>query len=73
VSERDMHADESVDKSEDREDMMDIEAPEADSAEQNAAVEEMPDEQVHSAPFEVNEADAAEQGRVVELDEDDYR
>jgi hypothetical protein len=68
-----MHADESVDKPEDREDLMDIEAPEADSAEQNAAVEEVSDEPVHSAPFEVNEADAAEQSRVVELDEDDYR
>jgi hypothetical protein len=73
VSEREMHPDGSDDKPEDREDMMDIEAPEADSAEQNAAVEELSDEQVHSAPFEVNEADAAEQGRVVELDEDDYR
>lgn len=69
----DVHADDSVDTPEDREDMMDIEAPEADSAEQNAAVGEVPDEPVHSAPFEVNEADAAEQSRVVELDEDDYR
>jgi len=73
LSEWDVHADESVDERENREDVMDIEAPEADSAEQDAAVEEISDEQVHSAPFEVNEADAAEQGRVVELDEDDYR
>jgi len=63
----------SVDKPENREDMMDIEAPEADSAEQQAAVGDVPDEPVHSAPFEVNEADAADQSRVVELDEDDYR
>jgi len=68
-----MHADDSVDKPEDREDMMDIEAPEADSAEQRATVGEASDEPVRSAPFEVNEADAAEQSRVVELDEDDYR
>ena len=73
MSEMDMHADDSVDTSEDREETMDIEAPEADSAEQSAAVGETPDEPVHSAPFEVNEADAAEQSRVVELDEDDYR
>jgi hypothetical protein len=73
VSELDMHADDSVDKPEDREDMMDIEAPEADSAEQRATLGEASDEPVHSAPFEVNEADAAEQSRVVELDEDDYR
>jgi hypothetical protein len=73
VSESDVHGDDSVDKPEDREDMMDIEAPEADSVEQSAAVEEISDEPVHSAPFEVNEADAAEQSRVVELDEDDYR
>jgi hypothetical protein len=68
-----MHADDSVDNPEDREQMMDIEAPEADSAEQSAAVGDMSDEPVRSAPFEVNEADAAEQSRVVELDEDDYR
>jgi hypothetical protein len=73
VSERNMHADDSVDKPEDREDMLDIEAPEVDSAEQRAAVGEMSDERVHSAPFEVNEADAAEQSRIVELDDDDYR
>ena len=74
MSERDIHAGDSVGQPEDREDMMDIETPEADSAEQNAAAgAAVSDEPVHSAPIEVNEADAAEQSRIVELDEDDYR
>jgi hypothetical protein len=72
VSELDMHADDSVHEPEDPEDK-DIEAPEADSAEQSAVVGGPSDEALPSASFEVNEADAAEQSRVVELDEDDYR
>jgi hypothetical protein len=73
VSELDMHADDSVHEPDDPEDTMDIEAPEADSAEQSAVVGGASDEALPSPSFEVNEADAAEQSRVVELDEDDYR
>lgn len=53
---------------------IDVEAPEADAAEQRRALHE--DETAETAaevPAEAPEADAAEQRRVVELDEDDYR
>ncbi|MFC6878451.1 MULTISPECIES: hypothetical protein [Actinomadura] len=53
------------------------EAPEADAAEQRAALledeEDGPAAHGGPVPYEVNEADAAEQQRVVEIDEDDYR
>jgi hypothetical protein len=52
----------------------DVEAPEADAAEQRVDVRSgagatSPD----ALPLETDPADLAEQGRVVELDEDDYR
>ncbi|HEX2315256.1 MAG TPA: hypothetical protein VHJ17_16045 [Thermomonospora sp.] len=51
------------------------EAPEADAAEQRAALTDEPDRVAWrtEAPFDANEADAAEQDQVVEFDEDDYR
>lgn len=60
---------------------MDLEAPDADAAEQNlAAVPDEPDlnedevEEPEEVPLEANPADAAEQARVVAVDEDDdYR
>ncbi|MGK5551257.1 hypothetical protein ACSNOI_06550 [Actinomadura kijaniata] len=52
-------------------------APEADAAEQRAALVEDEDEEgagwPRTVPFDADEADAAEQDRVVDLDEDDYR
>ncbi|WP_336053212.1 hypothetical protein [Streptomyces sp. CA2R101] len=53
---------------------IDVEAPEADTAEQYADLAPQQDETVtvHD-PDEANEADLAEQARVVELNEDEYR
>ncbi|MEJ8650449.1 hypothetical protein WKI65_20680 [Streptomyces sp. MS1.AVA.3] len=52
----------------------DIEAPEADAAEQYADLAPRSDEPLTGAdPDEANEADRAEQARVVELNEDEYR
>lgn len=48
-------------------------APEADAAEQRAALEEEAPEYPDHVPFDANEADAAEQGREISLDEDEYR
>ncbi|MCF6526541.1 hypothetical protein [Streptomyces sp. JJ36] len=51
-----------------------IEAPEADAAEQHAELLQQRDlPMTERRPHEVDPADAAEQARVVELDEDDYR
>jgi uncharacterized protein YbjT (DUF2867 family) len=52
---------------------LDIEAPEADAAEQRATLRDAEERTPTYIPFEVDEADASEQLRVVELDEDDYR
>lgn len=60
---------------------MDLEAPEADAAEQNLdAVPDEPDvdedeaEEPEELPLEATEADAADQARVVVVDDaDDYR
>jgi hypothetical protein len=50
-----------------------IEAPEADAAEQHAAVRPYRDTPLSAInPDVVDEADAIDQARVVELDEDDY-
>ncbi|MEV5505926.1 hypothetical protein [Streptomyces orinoci] len=52
----------------------DVEAPEADAAEQHTDL--APDRDEPLTPldtYSANEADRAEQARVVELDEDDYR
>ncbi len=52
----------------------DVEAPEADAAEQLADLFPHPDEVPPEAdPDTANEADRAEQARVVELNEDEYR
>lgn len=52
----------------------DIEAPEADAAEQHKDVAQHRDDPLTDAdPSVANEADLAEQARVVSLDEDDYR
>ncbi|KOG46689.1 hypothetical protein [Streptomyces decoyicus] len=52
----------------------DIEAPEADTAEQYADLAPRSDEPLTGTdPDEANEADRAEQARVVELNEDEYR
>ncbi|NGO08579.1 hypothetical protein G5C60_13340 [Streptomyces sp. HC44] len=52
----------------------DVEAPEADAAEQHADLAPRRDEPLTgSDPDNANEADRAEQARIVELDEDDYR
>lgn len=53
---------------------IDVEAPEADAAEQLADVSPHRDDPLTgSDPGSADEADRAEQARVVELDEDDYR
>jgi hypothetical protein len=56
---------------------LDLEAPEADSAEQRAELLQHEDAPLTPRPSdqaeEADPADAAEQRRVVELDEDDYR
>ncbi|WP_030662279.1 hypothetical protein [Streptomyces rimosus] len=52
----------------------DVEAPEADAAEQHADVGRPQDDPLTGIdPSVANEADVAEQARVVDLDEDDYR
>ncbi|MGW1376780.1 hypothetical protein ACWD6P_21265 [Streptomyces sp. NPDC002446] len=52
----------------------DVEAPEADAAEQYADLEAHRDEPLTGTdPDTANEADRAEQARVVELNEDEYR
>ncbi|GAA4699337.1 hypothetical protein [Streptomyces buecherae] len=51
-----------------------VEAPEADSAEQRAALAPDRDEQpIDLDPTTANPADVAEQHRIVETDEEDYR
>ncbi len=51
----------------------DLEANEADAAEQRLDVLEDDEAAAEPVPDEANEADAAEQHRPVPLDEDDYR
>ena len=51
----------------------DLEANEADAAEQRLDVLEDDETAAEPVPEEANEADAAEQHRPVPLDEDDYR
>ncbi|MFJ6072461.1 hypothetical protein ACIQFU_16695 [Streptomyces sp. NPDC093065] len=52
----------------------DVEAPDADAAEQRADVGQERDEPLTDVePDRANEADLAEQARVVSHDEDDYR
>ncbi|GGY89787.1 hypothetical protein [Streptomyces poonensis] len=52
----------------------DVEAPEADAAEQQTDVAPNGDDPLVSIEsYSANEADRIEQARVVELDEDDYR
>lgn len=52
----------------------DLEAPEADAAEQHTPVREQEDPRwPDHIPPDANEADVADQSRVVEIDEDDYR
>lgn len=52
----------------------DVEAPEADTAEQHREVIARRDEPPRTDEFvEANEVDRAEQARVVEVDEEDYR
>lgn len=52
---------------------LDIEAPEADAAEQRREVRGEDSGPPGDIPPDANPADAAEQRRAVELDEDDYR
>lgn len=52
---------------------LDLEAPEADAAEQRAPLTPPEGEAPRPAPLDADPADVAEQERVVELDEDDYR
>jgi len=53
---------------------LDIEAPEADAAEQQTEVRQHHDEPISgNSGYDANPADAREQKRVVDLDEDDYR
>ncbi|MDQ0686114.1 midasin (ATPase involved in ribosome maturation) [Streptomyces achromogenes] len=53
---------------------IDVEAPEADAAEQYTDVTQERDDPLEDVdPARANEADLAEQARVVSIDEDDYR
>lgn len=55
-------------------DELDLEAPEADAAEQHHELHERPDRELpEAAPMEADPRDVVEQRRVVEIDEDDYR
>jgi hypothetical protein len=58
-------------------DGLDLEAPEADSAEQHTELQQHQDDPVAARPAdrdgEADPADTEEQRRVVALDEDDYR
>ena len=54
-------------------DELDLEAPEADAAEQHADLLEPPSRESLRPPLEADPQDAADQHHVVELDEDDYR
>lgn len=70
----DVHGDAAEAPEVDEELLEDVEAPEADAAEQHRALrQDSPAEQYESRPMDVDEYDAAEQQRVVEFDEDDYR
>ncbi|MBT2208519.1 MULTISPECIES: hypothetical protein [Actinomadura] len=64
-------------QTDDREQPVPDEAPEADTAEQRADLapgeEEQPREWTAQLPFDADEADAADQRREISLDEDDYR
>lgn len=51
----------------------DLEAPEADAAEQRAEVVDTEEQQSPEAPIEADPADRAEQERLVELGDDEYR
>ena len=52
---------------------VDLEAPEADTAEQLRALTEDDDEPGPDLPSDADPADVSEQRRVVAFDEDDYR
>jgi hypothetical protein len=54
---------------------VDMEAPEADAAEQRTEVSpaEPPDERQPDLPFDADPADVSEQGREVGYDDDEYR
>ncbi|MGD3107774.1 hypothetical protein [Streptomyces sp. YGL11-2] len=52
---------------------IDVEAPEADAAEQHTDLAPHRDEPLGGMEYSANEADRAEQARVVELNEDEYR
>ncbi|MEV6319467.1 hypothetical protein [Streptomyces sp. NPDC051776] len=65
---------ETFDDDADQPEEFDVEAPEADAAEQHAELVEQHDAPLDDHALEsANPADAAEQARVVELNEDDYR
>ncbi|MFI0784433.1 hypothetical protein ACH4Q6_02400 [Streptomyces lydicus] len=52
---------------------IDVEAPEADAAEQDTDIAPQRDEPLTEVSPEANEADLVEQARVVQLNEDEYR
>jgi hypothetical protein len=54
-------------------DELDLEAPEADAAEQHIELLQHRDIPITERPDDADPADAADQRRVVDLDEDDYR
>lgn len=68
---------ETLDEAEATSTEFDVEAPEADAAEQHADLSPHRDEPLGGSDRanldHANEADRAEQARIVELDEDDYR
>ncbi|MFH9244084.1 hypothetical protein ACH4LK_01375 [Streptomyces lydicus] len=51
----------------------DVEAPEADAAEQHADLAPVREDTMAGGDFSADEADRAEQARVVELNEDEYQ
>ncbi|MFF7699738.1 hypothetical protein [Streptomyces lydicus] len=52
---------------------LDVEAPEADAAEQYTDIAPQRDEPLTEVTPEANEADLAEQARIVQINEDEYR
>ncbi|HEX6921126.1 MAG TPA: hypothetical protein VF314_12950 [Actinomycetes bacterium] len=73
MSEQDYRETEAVEEMEETAAEPDLEAPEADAAEQRAEVVDTREHPPTAAPIEADEGDRAEQERVVDLGDDEYQ